>query len=61
MNKTNRGSLSFGMQIILFILVIFILWTLFGNKSNTNTKNSGSFYKTVNTSNYTPELPTAGY
>jgi hypothetical protein len=52
----SKGGISFGLEVILFIVVIFIIWVLAGgNKKETQ---EGLF---INPANITPTTPTEGY
>lgn len=55
--KNNSGEMSFGAQVILFVLAVFIVWFFFSK----NTTNEKVPYKTLDIRELTPDTPTAKY
>jgi len=47
--KKNRGEMSFGLMIILFLVAIFILWYITGGPDNETTEDPFLKVETPNT------------
>jgi len=54
--KSSGGGMSFGVEVIIFVVFIFIIWMLTGG--NKKEVQGGPF---INPSNITPTTPTEGY
>lgn len=55
--KNNSGEMSFGTQVILFVLAIFIVWFFFSK--NNDSKGKETPYKTLDIKELAPNVPTA--
>jgi len=53
----NKGGLSFGFEVLLLVLIVFIIWVLTGGPSKEKTEDG----MLINPIDITPVTPTSGY
>lgn len=56
-SPSSKGGMSFGMEVLLFILAIFIIWILTGGAKK-DIETSGPF---INPADIVPVTPTSNY